>query len=73
METESEKLTPAQLHLLRLFSQPMSDDELTALQQTLVDFYAQRIDNEVDKLWESGQITQEKLDERLSGSAPRQS
>jgi hypothetical protein len=65
METTSEKFNPTQLHLLQLFARPMSDEELDELKRVLVDFYTQRIDQEVDTLWERGIVSQETLDQRL--------
>lgn len=57
-----------QVDLLRLFSRPMSDQEVLEIKHLIVDYYAGRIDGEVDELWESGKVNQQLLDERLNAS-----
>lgn len=54
--------------MLRLFSRPMSDQEVLEIKHLIVDYYAGRIDGEVDELWESGKVNQQLLDERLNAS-----
>lgn len=65
MTQPATKLTPLQVDLLRLFSRPMSDQEVLEIKQLLVDYYARKVDEEVDGLWESGKIDQRMLDKRL--------
>ena len=68
MIQNTSKLTPMQVDLLRLFSRPMSDQEVLEIKHLIVDYYAGRIDGEVDELWESGKVNQQLLDERLNAS-----
>ncbi len=46
------KLNAVQLHLLELFSGEMSDKELSDIKSILKDYYAKRVDEDMDKLWE---------------------
>lgn len=66
MEALQGKLTNAQLELLKLFSRPMSDEEVAELKDYLVQFYAKKAMDEVDRLWDERGYTQETMDEWLS-------
>ena len=55
-------LNNAQLEILKMFSRPMSKQELTELKQTLIEFLAKKINIEVDEIPESRKITQKDLD-----------
>ena len=46
------KLNAVQLHLLELFSGEMTDKELADIKAMLKNYYAQRVDEDMDKLWE---------------------
>ena len=41
-------------------------EEVNELRQVICDYYARRVDDEVDKLWESGQWNDEKNEAVLS-------
>lgn len=51
-EVQTLKLTPAQLHLLHLFSKKMSEKELKELKMLLVEWYDSKAQEEADRLWE---------------------
>lgn len=53
----------AQLHLLEMFSYIKTDEELDELKDALAEFYARRADKELDKLWKSGQLNEERMKE----------
>lgn len=46
------KLNAVQLHLLELFSGEMTDKELADVKGLLKDYYAKRVDEDMDMLWE---------------------
>ena len=54
---------PAQLYLLRLFSRIKSDEELNDIKQLVSDYYAKRLDQLTQKMWETGELDQKRLDE----------
>ncbi|MBK9462196.1 MAG: hypothetical protein IPN94_22940 [Sphingobacteriales bacterium] len=54
METIS-KLSNIQLELLKLFSTNISDSDVLDIKQLIINYYAQKIDNELDTLWEQRQ------------------
>jgi hypothetical protein len=54
METIS-KLSNIQLELLKLFSTNISDSDVLDIKQFIINYYAQKIDNELDTLWEQRQ------------------
>ena len=44
-------LTPLQLELLKTFSRPIPDAQLVEIRQLLTDYFAQKIDEEMDQLF----------------------
>ncbi len=66
MEMTLTDMTPAQMLVLESFAGVTSDDELNALMRLLKKFYAQRLDNELEQLWNDGTLDQEKLDKLRS-------
>ncbi len=61
----STRLNPVQLHLLQLFSRPMSEQELRELKMLLVKWYDQKAQEEMDKLWDEKGLSNDKMDEIL--------
>ncbi len=57
---ESTVLNEAQMSILRLLGSLKTVDEVNELRQVICDYYARRVDEEVDKLWESGKWNNEK-------------
>lgn len=53
----------AQLYLLEVFSHIKTDEELDELVRIVRDHYARKLDEELDKLWKSGQLNEEKMKE----------
>ena len=53
-------LNEAQLSILRLLGSMKTIDEVNELRQVICDYYARRVDEEMDKLWDSGQWNDEK-------------
>ena len=54
---------PAQLYLLGLFSRIKSDEEMNDIKKLVSDYYAKRLDQMTQKMWESGELDQKRLDE----------
>ena len=54
---------PIQQHLLRMFSFNKSEDNLEELKSVLTEYYAKKVDETFDKLWDDGVLEQKKLDE----------
>ena len=55
-------LNEAQLSILRLLGSMKTVEEVNELRQVICDYYARRVDEEMDKLWESGQWNNEKIE-----------
>lgn len=55
-------LNEAQLSVLRLLATMKSVDEVHELRQIISNYYAQKATEEMDKLWESGEWSEEKND-----------
>ena len=53
-------LNEAQLSILRLLVSMKTIEEGNELRQVICDYYARRVDEEMDKLWDSGQWNDEK-------------
>ena len=60
---ETATLNEAQMSILRLLESMKSVEEVNELRQVICDYYARRVDDEMDRLWEEGILNQEKLDE----------
>lgn len=54
---------PAQLYLLDVFSRIKSDDELNDIKLLVSNYYAKKLDKLTEKMWESGELDQKRLDE----------
>lgn len=54
---------PAQLELLHAMASIETEEELHELKLALSQFFARRVQNEIEKLWDNGILNQEKLDE----------
>ena len=53
----------AQLYLLGLFSHIKSDEELNDIKQLVANYYAKKLDEHLNKLWDEGILDQKRLDE----------
>lgn len=62
-EMTLKEITPAQMLVLKSFAGVTGEDELRALMRVLKNFYAQMLDDELERLWDSGALNQPKLDE----------
>ena len=58
-------LNEAQMSVMRLLGHMKSVEEVEELHKVISDYYARKIDEEMDKLWESGEWSQERIDEIL--------
>ena len=59
----SSKLNPVQLHLLELFAGGMTEKELLEIRTLLVQYYSQKVDEELDQIWERRNYTTESFQE----------
>ena len=57
---EATALNEAQLSILRLLGSMKSVEEVDELRQVICDYYARRVDEEMDRLWEEGKCDNEK-------------
>ena len=60
---EAAVLNPTQMHLLKLFAFNNSEDYAHEIQLVLTRYFPQKLDEESDRLGESGVLDQERLDE----------
>ena len=59
---EAIMFSPAQKHLVTLMSHIKSTAALDQLKDQLAEFYARQIDEDMEKLWESGEWNEQKLE-----------
>ncbi len=59
-------LNPAQMLVLESFASVTGEEELAALTKLLKNFYAERLEQELEKAWEDGSFGQEKLEQLKS-------
>ena len=55
-------LTPAQLHLLKLFSFNDSDDYAREIQDVLTRHFQMKLDEEADRLWDEGILDDKRIE-----------
>lgn len=60
------ELNQAQKAVLNVISCLQSEQDLADLKRTLIKFMNERLQREMDKLWESGEMSNEKLQEMQS-------
>lgn len=60
---EATTLTPAQQHLLKLFSFDSSEAYAREIQEVLTRHFQAKLDQESDRLWKEGILDQQRLDE----------
>ena len=61
MNTQTASLSPAQVNILDIMSFVKTPKALDELRQVLADYFAKRVDEEVENLWKSGVLTEEKV------------
>ena len=56
-------LHQAKMNLLRVVDRIQSVDEVQAIQQLLANYYAQKAEAEMDRLWENGTINEQVIEQ----------
>ena len=51
---KSEPLNPVQLYLLKMFSYAKDERVLEVIRKSLTAYFAQRVERDMDKLWDEG-------------------
>ena len=59
---EATVFNPAQVQLLEMMSFVKSDKALGELKQVISDYFAAQAQNEIDRLWHSGELNAEKVE-----------
>ncbi|MBR4302869.1 MAG: hypothetical protein IKT80_04820 [Bacteroidaceae bacterium] len=57
---EATVLNPTQLHLLKMFSFAKTEEDLMEMKKALSVYFAKRVEDEMDALWEQGVWNDEK-------------
>lgn len=60
---EVTNFNPIQLSLLRMFERNNSEEELREFQKLVSQYYIQKLDAHLEKLWDEGILDQKRLDE----------
>lgn len=63
--TQNLGLNQAQMDFLRLLAHFTKEEEVKELNDLVCEYYARRVDEEMDKLWEKGKWSEEKIEETL--------
>ncbi|UOE47721.1 hypothetical protein MTO98_25245 [Mucilaginibacter sp. SMC90] len=63
------ELNPLQVSLLRLFNRPMSEKETLELKKLLTDYYADKLEVEVNRVVSEKGYTQEDFDKMLNADS----
>lgn len=59
---ETTRFNQTQIHLLRMFELESSEASLNELMEDLYRYNSKRMDDCLDELWDSGQLSQKRLD-----------
>ena len=59
---ETTVFNQAQLELLRMMSFVRTPEALADLRKAVADYFARRVDEEIDRLWASGELTEAKVE-----------
>ena len=65
MESINYPLSNIQLELLKLFSRNVEESDLREIKQLLVQYFAKKLENEANRIWEEKGWTDETMDEFL--------
>lgn len=60
---ESTVFNPAQLKIMQMLSYIKTQEELEELQNVISNYYAKKVDDEMDKLWEQGIINEQTIEQ----------
>lgn len=60
---EATVFNPVQQHLLRMFAHDGSEERLSEVKEVLSKHFFRKLDESLNKAWESGVLSQERLDE----------
>lgn len=60
-------LSNVQLELLKMFSHNLNEDDLVSLKRTLANFFAEKASDEMDKLWDENNWSDQTMDKWLEG------
>ena len=58
-------LSNLQIELLKTFSRPIPENQVLEIQQLLIDYFAKKVDNKVDELFDDNNWDSSKVDEWL--------
>ena len=58
-------LNQAQMDFLRLLSHFNTEEQVKELNDHVCQYYARKVDEEMDRLWDEGKWSQEKIEETL--------
>ncbi len=60
-------LNKSQLHILQMFARKTTEQDYEELKSVLSDFYARKLDVELERLWDDGVIDEDKIEEFRRG------
>ena len=58
-------INPVQLHLLEMFNDCGSEQTVSEMKDVLADFYAKKVQQEADRLWDEGTLNGEAIERIL--------
>ena len=66
MDTTKPVFNSVQLHILNMFNYCHSDESIQELKSVLADYYAAKVQEEAERLWEEGTLNDEAIEKVLS-------
>lgn len=65
MEAITTGLNKAQIGIMRLLAHFNTEEQVKELNDLICSYYARKVDEEMDRLWDEGKWSQEKIEETL--------
>lgn len=62
MIMQTSVFSPAQLEIIDMMSFVKTQDSLLQLKQAISDFFVQKAQTEIDRLWQTGELNEEKVE-----------
>jgi len=66
MKLQVDRITNLQIELMKVFSYELSEIELLEIKELLSSYFAKKATNEIDRLWEENNWSNEIMDKWLS-------
>lgn len=61
--------TPAQMLIMKMYANPLSENDIQELNTLLLDFLRKKIDADIDKIWDEREMSEDSIDDILNNKS----